>query len=99
MQSGIYTEGIDSCARDVEAPLVHRASVTRMEMNNAPIFENFVGTGVQKKRSKDDVAKPGIAECSCGATNFKPLSDGKVQSHQSTIKKTGMRGGRHSGVL
>ncbi len=33
-------------AREVEAPLVRRASATRMGISIAALFENFIGTGV-----------------------------------------------------
>ncbi len=37
---------LNLCVRDVEAPLVHSASVTRMGISMAASFEKFIGTGV-----------------------------------------------------
>ncbi len=46
-QSRNDAEGINQSTREVEAPLVRRASVTRVGISMAAFFENFLGTGVQ----------------------------------------------------
>ncbi len=40
---------LNSCTRDAEAPLVRKASVTRMGIGMAAFFENFLGTGVLRR--------------------------------------------------
>ncbi len=37
---------LNPCIREVEAPLVRRASATRMGISIAAFFENFIGTDV-----------------------------------------------------
>ncbi len=38
--------GVNPCSREVEVPLVRRASVTRMGISMAAVCENFIGTSV-----------------------------------------------------
>ncbi len=42
---------LEPCTRDVETPLVRRASATRMGISIVAFFENFIGTGVIFHRS------------------------------------------------
>ncbi len=45
-QSQNDARGINQSTREDEAPLVCRASATRMGTGMATVFENFIGTGV-----------------------------------------------------
>ncbi len=48
-QSWNLAWGTNPCTREDEAPLVHRASATRMRISMAAILENFIGTGVTSR--------------------------------------------------
>ncbi len=45
-QSRNDARGMNQSTREVEAPLVRRASVTRMRINITAFLENFIGAGV-----------------------------------------------------
>ncbi len=49
-QSRNDARGINQNIREVEAPLVRRASVNRMGISVAAFLENFLGTGMGRKR-------------------------------------------------
>ncbi len=56
-QSRNNAKGINQSTREVEAPLVRRASVTRIGISIGALLENFIGTGVPaQSRAKKELA-------------------------------------------